>query len=288
MSFLDRIATVRRWDPDAYRPFMIEDTTLGRVRNDFAPRLRDFPAAFVVSDRAVSLPPELADFAARSAAVHEAMLKLRDAGDLPRWRDEFYPVVVRWGDEPWMKLERAAVPLFGVRGFGVHLHGFVRESDGSLKMWVGKRAKDKATAPGKLDHLVAGGQPYGLGVRDNLIKECAEEAAVPPELAARAIAVGAVSYRCERDEGLRDDVLFVYDLELPAAFQPVNTDGELEWFQLWPFADVLARVRDSDDFKFNVALAIIDFAVRHGVLTPDEPDYQAIVEGLRFPELEWA
>jgi len=288
MSFLDRIATVRRWDPDAYRPFMIEDTTLGRVRNDFANRLRDFPKAFVVSDRAVSLVPELADFEARSAAVHEAMVELRDAGALPRWRGEFYPVVVRWGDEPWMKLERAAVPLFGVRGFGVHLNGILRGADGTLKMWVGKRAKDKATAPGKLDHLVGGGQLYGIGVRENLVKECAEEATIPPELAAKAVAVGAVSYRCERDEGLRDDVLFVYDLELPADFQPVNTDGEIEWFQLWSFADVLARVRDGEDFKFNVALVIIDFAVRHGALTPDDPDYQEIVEGLRFPELEWA
>jgi len=287
MSFLDRIATVRRWDPDAYRPFMVEDTTLGRVSHDFATRLRDFPDAFVVSDRAVTLVPELADFEARSAAVHEAMLALRDAGELPRWRDEFYPVVVRWGDEPWLKLERAAVPLFGVRGFGVHLNGIVRAPDG-LKMWVGKRARNKATAPGKLDHLVGGGQPYGLGVRDNLIKECGEEAAIPPELAGRALAVGAVSYRCERDEGLRDDVLFVYDLALPADFRPVNTDGEIEWFELWSFADVLARVRDSEDFKFNVALVIIDFAVRHGMLTPDDPDYQEIVEGLRFPELEWA
>ncbi|WP_299624144.1 hypothetical protein [Pelagibius sp.] len=41
-------------------------------------------------------------------------------------------------------------------------------------------------------------------------------------------------------------------------------------------------VRDSESFKFNVALVTIDFALRHGVLDPDsEPDYQAIVEGMR-------
>ncbi len=44
----------------------------------------------------------------------------------------------------------------------------------------------------------------------------------------------------------------------------------------------LAVVRDSESFKFNVALVTIDFALRHGVLDPDsEPDYQAIVEGMR-------
>lgn len=41
-------------------------------------------------------------------------------------------------------------------------------------------------------------------------------------------------------------------------------------------------MRDTDDFKFNVNLVIIDFLIRHGLLRPDdEPDYVAIVHGLR-------
>ncbi len=48
-----------------------------------------------------------------------------------------------------------------------------------------------------------------------------------------------------------------------------------------PAGEVVARVRDTDDFKFNVNLVIADFAVRHGVVTPAEPDYLAIVAGLR-------
>jgi hypothetical protein len=47
-------------------------------------------------------------------------------------------------------------------------------------------------------------------------------------------------------------------------------------------AKVLERLKDSDDFKFNVALVNLDFALRHGALSPDEePGYQAIVEGLQ-------
>jgi hypothetical protein len=155
---------------------------------------------------------------------------------------------------------------------------------GGLFLWVATRAADKQTAPGKLDHIVAGGQPHGLGVRENLIKEAEEEAAIPAELAARAVPVGAVSYRCERPEGLRDDVLFCYDLELPEAFAPRNTDGEVESFALWPIGDVLARIRDSDDFKFNVNLVVLDLALRRGLIAPDDPDYQAIWEGLRLAE----
>ncbi len=39
MSYLDRIATCRRWDPAAYRPFTIDGATLGRVGQGVASRL---------------------------------------------------------------------------------------------------------------------------------------------------------------------------------------------------------------------------------------------------------
>ena len=34
---------------------------------------------------------------------------------------------------------------------------------------------NKPNWPGKLDHIVAGGQPYGISVMENVIKECEEE-----------------------------------------------------------------------------------------------------------------
>ena len=283
MSYLDRIATCQRWDPAAYRPLVIDGRTLGRVSDSVARRLAGFPEVFVVSDAAVALAPGLDDFASRSRAVAGVLGEMKARGEIPLWRGEDYPVVARWGEEPALKIERAAAALLGTRSFGVHLNGLVRRADG-LEMWVAKRAADKQTAPGKLDHLAAGGQPFGLGVRENLIKEAGEEAGIPAELAARAIPVGAVSYRCERPEGLRDDVLFCYDLALPADFAPANTDGEVESFSLWPIEQVLARVRDTEDFKFNVALVVIDLAIRLGLIAPDDPDYQEIWQGLRLAE----
>lgn len=283
MSYLARIATCHRWEPSVYRPFAIEGVRVGLVASDVAERLRAYPDVFQVTDTGVALDPRLRDFAARSEAVRDVLLQLREAGAIPRWRDEDYPVVVRWGDRPFLRMERGALPLLGVRGFGVHVNGFVRRQDG-LHLWVGRRAKDKQTAPGKLDHLVAGGQPYGMSIGDNLIKEAGEEAGLAPEVAGLAVAVGAVSYRCERSEGLRDDVLFCYDLELPEEIVPVNTDGEVDFFELWPIAKVMERIRETEDFKFNVSLVILDFAIRHGILAPDDPDYQAIWEGLRGTE----
>ncbi len=283
MSYLDRIAVCRHWNPERYRPFTIDGTALGRVAHGFARCLEAYPEVFAVSERAVTLASGLGGFEARSQAVREVLLELRAQGEVPRWRDEDYPVLRRWGDAPALKIERAASALLGTRRFAVNVNGLVRDA-GDLKMWVAKRAANKQIEPGKLDHLVAGGQPFGLGVRENLIKEAWEEAGIPAELAARAIPMGAVSFRCERPEGLLDDVSFCYDLELPADFMPANTDGEVESFSLWPIEEVLARVRDTEDFSFDINLVVIDFAIRHGLIAPDDPDYQEIWEGLRLVE----
>jgi hypothetical protein len=81
-------------------------------------------------------------------------------------------------------------------------------------------------------------------------------------------------------EGLRRDVLYCYDLDLPPDFRPECQDGELEEFMLMPVEEVAAIVRDTVEFKFNCNLVIIDFLVRHGLIGPDAPDYLAIVKGL--------
>ena len=282
MSLLDRIRACQGWSPDDYRPFVVAGCAVGRVAHGFATRLAAFPEAFRVSERAVELAPGLDDFEARGQAVDQALRRLNEEGAIPGWRDEPYPVAEHWGGEVLLAVERAAVPLLGTLAFGVHVNGYRRDADG-LKLWVGRRSRFKPTGPGKLDHLIAGGQPHGISVLDNLVKEADEEAGVPADLARRAVAVGAVSYRVARTEGLRDDVLFCYDLEVPEDFTPVNRDGEVEEFFLWPVEQVMERMAAGDDFKFNVALVNIDFLVRHGLLTPDTcADYGEILHGLRL------
>ena len=293
MSYLDRIRACHQWQAENYRPFLLEGEghhakggPLGWVARDFAERLKDFPEAFEVSGRAVVLPARYGDFESRSAVLKEVLWKLHTEGEIPKWRGEDYGISRRWGEELLFKMERAAVPLFGLPANGIHVNGYVAGPEGP-RLWVGRRSAHKTVAPGKLDHLVAGGQPYGLSLMDNVVKEAAEEASLPEDLARRAKPVAALGYLCARAEGQRNDVLFVYDLELPENFQPRPSDDEVEEFFLWPMEKVLERLKNSDDFKFNVALVNLDFALRHGILTPDdEPSYQAIVEGLqgRFAE----
>lgn len=282
MSLLDRVRFCQRRDLTRYRRFVVGDHAVGWVRPVVADRLRGFADTFRVDDAAVRLDPRLGDFDSRSQAVDSVLRKLREEGLFPGWRDEPYPVGTDFHAAPLLKMERAAVPSFGVRAYGIHVNGYVESGEG-LQVWVARRSRFKPTGPGKLDHLVAGGQPFGIGLTENLVKESAEEASLPQPLARSARPAGFVSYVMENEEGIRNDVLFVYDLAVPPGFAPENTDGEIEEFFLWPLERVVRTLESGDDFKFNVALVIIDFLVRRGLLAPDDPDYLAIVHGLRLP-----
>jgi 8-oxo-dGTP pyrophosphatase MutT (NUDIX family) len=163
-------------------------------------------------------------------------------------------------------LDRGALPSFGVIGVGVHLNGLVRRADGP-HLWVAKRAANKKLDPGKLDHLVAGGVPAGYTPFETLIKEAEEEAGLPEAMAAQARQVAVFTYSMDRPEGLRRDVLYAYDIELPEDFIPHPMDGEVESFALWPLAQVAQVLAQSDEFKFNVALVLIDLLLREGVYT---------------------
>ena len=281
MAFRDHIRLCNNYDPAHAVPLVADGERLGRVRRDNAEALRRFGEVFVVEEDRVRLVAS-GGITEVSRLVERVVEALCADYRIPRWRDETFDVAPRWGMLPRFRVDRGAVPFFGTRAYGVHLNGYCRKK-GETFLWVGRRAPDKTVAPNKLDNIVAGGIGNGHGIADTLIKEGGEEAAIPPRLMAGAIPVGIVSYLMETRLGVRDDVLFAYDLELPAEFAPHNRDGEIVHFELMPIGAVLDRIRTTDDFKFNVNLIILDFAVRHGFLGPDDPDYLAIVTGLRRP-----
>ncbi len=282
MSLLDRVRDCARYDPKRYRPFLVGDDAVGEVSEDMASALAAHGDVFHVRADTVRLNDALADFESRTAAVADVLAAMRRAGHIPGWRDEPYPVAVGYTSPALFHMERAAVPLFGVRGYGVHLNGFVERPDG-LHMWIGRRSLSKPTGPGLLDQVVAGGLPAGISIRDNLIKECGEEAGMPEALARTAYPVGTIAYRTDRPEGLRHDILFNYDIRLPEDFRPINTDGEVDEFMLMPIDEVTRTIADGRTFKFNAALVIIEFLVRRGLVAADDPDYVELVRGLHMP-----
>jgi 8-oxo-dGTP pyrophosphatase MutT (NUDIX family) len=280
MSFLDRIHECNEHDLKNFRPLYVAGHRVGWVQHAMATRLAQYPDVFEVEENTVALSPRFDSFEARSAAVRTVLEQLRDAGVIPGWRDEPYPVATTYGAPPLLQMERAAFPSLGMRAYGVHMNGFVQGGSG-IKMWVARRAYDKPTFPGLLDNMVAGGLPIGISLRENVIKECGEEAGIVPDIAARATFVSAISYCKEVQEGLKPDVQFVCDLELPPGFEPRAVDGEVDEFYLWSIDRVMETVANTTEFKFNCNLVIIDFLVRRGFISPEQPDYLEIVAGLR-------
>ncbi len=286
MAFLDHIRACNAHDLGGYRPFAVAGRRLGWVRHDVAALLAEHGDVFEVGEEGVWLSERLTTPEERTRAVEDACAALAERHGIPRLKGERYRVAAAWSQPPLMEIDRAVVSLLGVRAYGIHVNGIIAGTD-ATRLWIARRAADKPVAPGKLDNMIAGGQPAGLGLMDNLVKEAAEEADIPETLARTARPVGVVSYCHEDQWGLKPDTMFCFDLVVPADFTPRNTDGEIEDFRPMEVAEAAARVRDTDDFKFNVNLVLMDFLLRHGHLCPEtEPDYVEIARGLRR-DAEW-
>ncbi|MCP4996633.1 MAG: DUF4743 domain-containing protein [Gammaproteobacteria bacterium] len=281
MGFLKHIQLLNRHEPGQYIPFIVDGLQVGLVRPVFARHLKKWPAVFAVEPSALRLVAD-GDMAERSRQVATVLSQLVTDGLIPRLLGENYTATSGSREQGVLLLDRVAAPYFGIRAFGQHINGFVREA-GEIKMWVAKRSADRQNFPGRLDNMAAGGLPYELGYQENLLKECWEEAGIPAEMAGKAVPVGAITYNLDTERGFKPDTLYCYDLELPLEFQPRCTDGEVESFSLKPVKEVLALVRDGDEFKPNCSLVVIDFMIRHGFITPEDPEYPAVVNGLRSP-----
>lgn len=279
MSYLRHIQACNLPVEEVFLPWTGRGLPLGWVRPAFAGHLRDYPQVFTF-EAGIALQPRLQAFDELSDALAEVAGGLARDGVIPPLIDEPYPVTPAGREAAIAVIDRAAAAFFGLRSFGQHLNGYVRDGD-ELHMWIGRRARDRLIFPGALDNMVAGGLPYGVSLAENLVKECREEAGMPQQLAALARPVGALSYNRVAERGFRPDVLYCYDIELPDNFVPKNTDGEVEEFMLLPIRRVMEIVHDSDQFKLNCNLVIVDFLVRHGLIGPEEDDYLEIVTGLR-------
>lgn len=268
-------------DIAGFLPFTVSGKIVGWVRPAFASALRQFPAVF---DRdpagAVSLNPELGNFAARSLALAEVVRELADGGLITGWRDELYAVrgVLDECGTPLLAIERAAARAFGITSSAVHVNGFA--TGGSVAapaMWIARRSLSKQVDPGLLDNMIGGGLAAGLSVAETLIKEGWEEAGLSRQHLAAARAGRHVRVRREVPEGLQSEVMFVHDLELPPTAVPRNQDGEVSEFRLLPVNEVISLLREGGQITPDASLVILDWLDREGILPlPDSRQVRAI------------
>ncbi|KAJ8769813.1 hypothetical protein K2173_007673 [Erythroxylum novogranatense] len=292
-GFFDKINSCNRGSEfqSEFVPFVVEAQIVGYIHNGFVEHLKRFKDVFLFPQSHsyggrfgffVTLHDTLRTPDERTRVLAQVIKCLGEEDDqlIPGIRDELYPVTSSFGAPIYFSLERAAAPYFGIKAYGVHMNGFI-ERDGKKFLWLGKRSQVKPTYPGRLDHLVAGGLPYGMSCGENITKECEEEAGIPRSLSVKAIPVGAVSYLDIEGYRYKRDVLFCYDLHLPDGFMPNNQDGEVESFKLIHVINVANIVRRTHFFKPNCSLVIMDFLFRHGYINPECLGYLDLLQSLR-------
>lgn len=62
---------------------------------------------------------------------------------------------------------------------------------------------------------------------------------------------------------------------------PAHACLQVESFQPMSLQQVADIIATSDAYKPNCALVIMDFFLRHGALSPDEPGYLGLAQALR-------
>jgi 8-oxo-dGTP pyrophosphatase MutT (NUDIX family) len=279
------ITRLNRHDPARFTPLWANTAAqgwvrIGLVRPDAADAWRGVGEGWRVRDEGLFMPAAALDFAARQAAVESALETIGATVELPGKRRELYPVLPRWGEAALFAIDRAYVPVLGLKAFGVHVNGILGTGE-AARLWIATRSMDRGVEPGKRDNLIAGGQPFGLTLEQNLAKEAQEEAGVEAALIRTAKPAGVVRYTMETEEGLKPDTLFVYDLAVPEDFTPHNRDGEIARFDLLDFDEALRLVAETDTVKFNVNLVLIDLFLRRGTLGLDARREQALEAALR-------
>ncbi|KAJ5777244.1 NUDIX hydrolase domain-like protein [Penicillium odoratum] len=211
----------------------------------------------------------------------------REKGAFPKLgkhRGEQFPIV---GAKFPVGIDRSAFSLFGLVGRGVHMTAYTQQGH-EYRFWVPQRNLEKSTYPGMLDNTVAGGMAIGEEPFECLIREASEEAGMSEEQIRRdTLAVGTVTWMNISDERaggesglINPGVLFVYDLQVSesATFKPV--DGDVQAFHLMNTHDAKVAMLDGK-FKPASANVLLDFMVRHGLITAEEePAYTEIVSRL--------
>ena len=216
---------------------------------------------------------------ADAAALRTSARTLADEGRF-RWRAEEFDVRSEAGDAVLGTVDRGALPTFGIRAHGVHINGLVRRADG-LHVWIARRRDDRPLDPGKLDHLAAGGIPAGLGAGGNR-REGGAGRGRHPGSAGRARRAGL------HPATTRSSVARACGgtgcSATTSTCLPISPPRRMT--RRWPDSSSgrsprrCAAVAETDDFKFNVNLVLIDLFLRKGLVDPASEAGRRLREGL--------
>ena len=261
----EMLQNTARSAPADYLPIYLSrgaagEQMIGHLSPEFIPYLQEslqkHPIALIsIGNEKLSIhvgrPREL------SASLYQLADTMRLGGYIPGWRNEDFAWVDQNGHK-YFRLERAAFRTFGFRSMATHINGYTP----SNTLWLGRRSETKATDPGKLDNLAAGGITADETPWVSARRELWEEAGVPSQISDQIEPVGRIHMRRPiHGRGFHDEQLYIYDLELADNFVPTNHDGEVSGFIEISLTEAAARIL-ADEFTADAAFVTADFILR--------------------------
>jgi 8-oxo-dGTP pyrophosphatase MutT (NUDIX family) len=181
----------------------------------------------------------------RSTLLQAALEQCHARGLVHGWRKEAFAFwhhdcLVPPDDEqpPLLAVERAGFRFLGMRSHAVHINGFTPDG----RLWCGRRALTKATDPGMLDNVTAGGLPAGESPLGCALRELQEEAGAVLEDARSLHDAGLVRTARMDAGGWHDETLLVYNWACADGWEPANQDGEVAGFVCLNAAQTFAQI----------------------------------------------
>lgn len=253
--------------PDGTVPLVVDEVEVGCLTEAWLERVLGVPGPFErTPDGVVRLSPALATFEERSAAFAAWGEAVRIRWGATGWRDEQVVIRDERDGRPLASVERALLRPLGLLLRSVQACAWTVAAAGP-RVWVARRAEHKPVDPGRLDALVAGGIAGFDSPRATLLRECAEEAGIPPALAGRAREAGTLELcMAAIDDGVpvvHRERVALHDLELPPGFVPRPADGEHAEILTMSPAEVLDSI-DAGGWTRDGAQATADLVLRLG------------------------
>jgi isopentenyldiphosphate isomerase len=242
--------------PIHFLPFYLGKMRVGRVPQERAKQIADALAAAHLTHDGLYWQADQLSYLERSQELKILADHFHQSGLITGWRGEDYEFfspgsALSAQPNPLFRLERAAFRFFGLQSQAVHINGF----DAMGRMWCGRRALNKATDPGRLDNLAAGGLTAGESIQSCAARELAEEAGLSVPVCGVPQAAGAIVTCRPETEGWHDEILWVFNLDLTPGTIPANTDGEVSGFDHFDAAEVMQRIH-MNDYSIDAACVI--------------------------------
>lgn len=164
-----------------------------------------------------------------------------------------------FGSDKIYTIKRNHLSLFGFPAYGVHCNVWSKYKN-SFIIHLAKRSTKLKNFPGLYDNLIAGGQPDGISIIDNLKKEAFEEAGLNAFYINPAVKGSNVHYMHNERKNFNSAIIFNYHLEKKSEMKFVNQDGEVDDF-LSIDIENLYEILERGLLKPNCIIPILDFLI---------------------------